>query len=238
MVVKKAVNSNGERLSLDLVGDGDDIDLLNDVEAAFDIKISDDELENVRNVGDLWACIKSALPPAIDGKGDRKCRQAIVFFALRSALRGRVVHRSIGLDTPLADLGVLRPLLFRRQLEQSSALRFPGIAFVTGYAPLTILGVIAMVVAWFWLPANVVALLAVCVVVSAAMWWRHRHGVWGVPNVRALVEVTARENYGRLIQRGARHTDEAARQTFWAILEDHCGETSQPITVNTALFSK
>ena len=49
-----------ERLNtVDLVGDGDDVDLLEAIERAFDLKLTDDEASDLETIGDLYHLVKA-----------------------------------------------------------------------------------------------------------------------------------------------------------------------------------
>lgn len=84
---------------LNLVGDGDDVDVLVSVERAFAVKISDDEAKNCETVGDLFDLVVSKLPPSHSQLAG--CPTALAFFRLRAALRRLGYTQRV---TPLTDL--------------------------------------------------------------------------------------------------------------------------------------
>jgi hypothetical protein len=69
--------------SLNLVGDGDDIDVIRDVERAFGIQIADHEAEAIRTVGQLYDLIQARCPGA---DRTQACLSQVAFYRLRRAL--------------------------------------------------------------------------------------------------------------------------------------------------------
>jgi hypothetical protein len=70
---------------VNLVGDGDDVDVLYAIEKAFGVKISDAEALRSETVGQLFdiVCSKLNIPDA----RNIRCPTALAFFRLRAALR-------------------------------------------------------------------------------------------------------------------------------------------------------
>ena len=99
MIFRKDTNS------FDLVGDGDDVDVVEAIESAFEITISNEEAESTITMGDLFDLIVRKLN--IDESPRQVCLTAVTFYRLRQAL-SRCGY-SDGL-TPHSDLNVL----FRR----------------------------------------------------------------------------------------------------------------------------
>jgi len=77
--------SHGEN-SLNLVGDGDEMDLIQSVESAFGITFVGNELENVLTVGDLHQRVLRQMSGAILAPR-RHCRSAAAFRRLRRAFK-------------------------------------------------------------------------------------------------------------------------------------------------------
>lgn len=107
--------------SLDLDREWGAIDLLEEVEAAFGIKITDAEAERCSTVGDLYAVICSYTPDWDTQQGS--CSSSMVFYRLRRSL-GPEDKRDIRPATPLITLG--RPVsgVFRT-LGKQTGLRLP-----------------------------------------------------------------------------------------------------------------
>jgi hypothetical protein len=70
--------------TLGLVGDLDDVELVELVERAFDITFSPREMEQILTVGEFYDLLLTKIPP---NGADRQCASAMAFYRLRSALR-------------------------------------------------------------------------------------------------------------------------------------------------------
>lgn len=99
------------RDTLALVGDGDDVDVVYDVERTFGIKLTDAEAERVRHVGELHDLIELKLPAA----ETRACLSQAAFYRLRNAFRSMGWQAPIKPDTPIAVLNELGPDRIRRK---------------------------------------------------------------------------------------------------------------------------
>lgn len=107
--------------SLDLDPEWGAIDLLEEVEAAFGIKITDAEAERCSTVGDLYDVLCSYTPDWDTQQGS--CSSSMVFYRLRRSL-GPEDKRDIKPATPLTTLGRPVSRLFRR-LRKQTGLRLP-----------------------------------------------------------------------------------------------------------------
>ena len=83
------------RKSLDLVGDGDELELIEDVEEIFAIKFADAELEACRTAGDLNDIVWRHLSEHADASNSR-CMSAMAFHALRRSLVSAGAGRKSG----------------------------------------------------------------------------------------------------------------------------------------------
>ena len=108
--------------SLDLDPEWGAIDLLEEVEAAFGIKIANEEAERCATVGDLYDFI-CAHSPDWDGQ-DGNCGSSVVFYRLRRSL-SPYDKRGVTPDTPLARIGLQPSRLFKK-LEDDTGLRLPA----------------------------------------------------------------------------------------------------------------
>jgi hypothetical protein len=91
--------------------DMDDIDLLEDVESAFDIKIEDMEAERITNLGDLHDLIIKKT--SASGQQRNKCHSAMAFYRLRSVMRNFT-------QTKVTPATLVGDVLNRRQHEAFS----------------------------------------------------------------------------------------------------------------------
>jgi hypothetical protein len=111
--------------SLNLAGDGDELDLIEDIENAFDIRFDDNELENVLTVGDLHQTILRHMSGAVPAPR-RHCRSATAFRRLRRAFK-EATGEDVSPSTKVATLMtqdregyVMREIQRRANLELDS----------------------------------------------------------------------------------------------------------------------
>lgn len=115
-----------EHNTLDLVGDGDELDLLWDVEAAFEVKIDNEEAEQIFTIGDL----RDVLLRKLGADGERRrsaCLTAVAFYRLRRAIadhsgRGGVTPATL-LDRSLVGADYRR---WKRAIETRCGLELPS----------------------------------------------------------------------------------------------------------------
>ncbi len=112
------------RNTLDLVGDGDDTDLIEEIEASFGIELEDGETETLKTIGDLQDVLVRKL-----GASDRRregCLTAAAFYRLRRAVSDVEGCQDIAPATPLdshlvgSDYGK-----WREEVARRSGLRLP-----------------------------------------------------------------------------------------------------------------
>lgn len=112
--------------TLDLVGDGDDVDVIQDVERAFGIKLTDAEAERLLTVGQLHDLIEFKRPGA--GGRTLACLSQVAFYRLRQGLAHMEIEDEITPQTPISVLEGIEPQsisLKWRRLAQSSGLDLP-----------------------------------------------------------------------------------------------------------------
>jgi hypothetical protein len=111
--------------SLNLVGDGDELDVIYDVERTFGFKFTKEEAENLRNVGDLYDLIESK---ATSADGTKGCLSQAAFYQIREALRANGLAGAVTPSTPLAEVADFSGRKGRakwRDLERRAGLTFP-----------------------------------------------------------------------------------------------------------------
>ena len=116
--------SRKNKNSLYLIGDGDDVDILYDVEAAFGVKISDDEAPRLFTLGDLHDLLVSKLN-ASDARRS-VCLTAVSFYRLRRALIELTGFKDISPQTRLDSVfpsGKIGPIA--EEIEGHSAMKLP-----------------------------------------------------------------------------------------------------------------
>jgi hypothetical protein len=133
--------------TLDLDPEWGAIDLFEEVEASFGIKIEDAVAEQIETVGDLYDAICDLTPEWDDQQGS--CASSVIFYRMRRAL----VHLERKSVSPRMDLplhGTTPSKLFSL-LERETGLRLPS-------APLTTLGVIGWMLFLIGIIGGVIAL--------------------------------------------------------------------------------
>lgn len=110
--------------SLDLVGDGDDEDLVRNLERVFDVRFEPADLARVHTLGDLHDLIAAAVP--VGAETDRWCLTSRSFYALRRALRSDEGEVKITPRTAIDELISSNGGDRLRRLEGSTALRMPA----------------------------------------------------------------------------------------------------------------
>lgn len=149
---------------LNLLGDGDDADMLRAIEDAFGVKISAPEALRCETVGQLFDIISSKL--SISDARHLRCPTALAFFRLRAALRRlgyleRMTHET-DLRTIFRAHGARR---LHISLSREANLRLPGLdlhsATVAVFALITACGVALSLCSDSWLPFLGSAVLAV-----------------------------------------------------------------------------
>ncbi|MEP3275870.1 MAG: acyl carrier protein [Stappiaceae bacterium] len=78
------VNKGPKPASLGLGGDGDELELLDEIETTFGITFSDEECERIFSLDDIYQIICSKLPKDPDNRG--KCLTAMAYYRLNNAL--------------------------------------------------------------------------------------------------------------------------------------------------------
>ena len=198
--------------SLDLDPEWGAIDLLEEVEATFDIKIANEEAERCATVGDLYDVV-SAHSPDWDCQ-DGSCGSSMVFYRMRRSLSPDD-RRGVAPDTELASFGLQPSHLFKK-LGDETGLRLPASEFTWlgntgGY--LLVGGVLAAIVALFtghWMVSGVLVLVAL----AGLPLIRLDPGLLpsGIVTVADLVRRTVPLNVASLKEDGGRPADR------WSVL--------------------
>lgn len=114
--------------ALNLVGDGDDVDIIHGVERTFGIKLTDVEADRTRTVGQLHDLIE--LKHSSAGSRTRTCLSQMAFYRLRRALKTMGIKGEITPQTPISVLEQIEPRSSApkwRRLAQSSGLDLPSL---------------------------------------------------------------------------------------------------------------
>jgi hypothetical protein len=192
---------------LNLVGDGDDVDVLYAIEEAFGVKISDVEALRCETVGQLFDIVSSKLN--ISEARNLRCPTALAFFCLRAALRRMGYVQRM---TPKTDLSTIfrahRAKGLHDSLSRETDLKLPALKLHP--ATITVLALImacgAAFSLWFgsWLPLLGSAVLAIILSFVLPKTIPQR-----TANLGDFAANCAAWNYGRLSEQagGARRRD-------------------------------
>lgn len=209
--------------SLDLAGDGDELDLVVGIEQAFDVEL-DEEARRWMTLGDIADWLETKTAGRLSGG---KCSSAMAFWRLRAALGDRRLSPA----TKLADCLRGEPGAEMKRLGASCGLRLPPARL----AALGTLGVWLLLAALpsllgllVGLPVWVPAILAL----SGFILLRLDRGRYPVETLGELATAAARLNHGRLAEAGARLDRETIWRTLVWLAEHHAD--AKPGTVGRA----
>lgn len=208
--------------SLDLDPEWGAIDLLEEVEHTFGIKIANEEAERCATVGDLYNVICAHSPEC--GAQNGSCGSSMVFYRMRRSLSPGL--RGVAPKTLLVDTELQPSRLFKK-LEGDTGLRLPAYE-------LTFLGIAGGFLMSGGIIASIVALLTGHWIVSAVILLIAVAGLpllrldpgrlpAGFVTVADLVRRTVPLNATRLREAGARPAD---RWTILAALAAEHGHLS------------
>ena len=217
--------------SLGLSGDGDDVDLIHDIEQAFGLTLPDSELRNCLTVGDVFAQVAARLPA--DPSATR-CGTAMAFYQLRRAFQPRVRTR-LRPETPLSALKGMQDATLHRIIAEQCNLSPPALC-------MSLWGCIALAM-MFAMPVSILvmgggqwialssAFLAVCVYRQIPLALPERIATFG----DLAREVSAR-SIGMLSDQGARLGVKEAWDAFRFILADHTALSKAAIAPETLIY--
>jgi hypothetical protein len=158
---------------LPLVGDGDEVDLVRDIEQTFAVVLDPQELQNCVTVGDLHQLLLVSVPHS--ERGQTSCLAAKAFFKLKRAIEKQqsdgVIRPSTELASVTGRLGVYR---WSRQCERKTGLSMPALVLVGGpwFWRMFFLGwcgSIGWLLNYSWIGA-LIALPVPVVVLAVAVW--------------------------------------------------------------------
>jgi len=109
--------------SLDLAGDGDDLELIRAIELSFRLDFADSTLE-WRTVGDVERAVLAAFGA---GETPGKCATSMAFYRLRAALPASAVSSRPHPATRLRDLELGRSKAAFRAMARRTGFQLPGL---------------------------------------------------------------------------------------------------------------
>lgn len=229
-----------DKNSLNLVGDGDDTDLIEEVEAAFDIKITNAESENIETTGDLFELLVQKL--GANHKQRTVCFTAISFYRLRRIFKEISNFQDI---TPRTKINKLLPggkfLPFRENIEASTGLKLPfNEVDYTAYLE-SILIIASPALAWLFFDtmgwASLIFLIGWALIIPISMYFYNRAPLL-YSDVGDLAKVVAGLNFKRLNQEyGDCHQDDLWNALVYTLLDKTDAEgTFETINQKTKFY--
>lgn len=218
--------------SLGLAGDLDDVELIQDVEAAFGVRLADDEIEQCSTVGQLFELIKARLPKLPSGQS---CSTAMCFYRLRRALEP---HSAIALK-PKTSISALSGVPVRKLhqiIETECGLRPPP-QYITLWGCLALLLVVTIPFGLFavgmpWWIALPSAALGIGLYRLAPIQLPGEAETFG-----DLVRIVSSRSIGALAGQGARLGPKEAWQAFTDVLSYHTQLSKGEIGPETLLLA-
>lgn len=219
--------------SLGLAGDLDDVELIEDIEASFGTRFSDDDLKHCRTVGDLFTVVKARLPSADAGE---RCATAMCFFRMRRALQP-LLGAELRPSTSIEQLSGLSVRELYDVLKDDCGLRPPP-------SVISIWGCIALML---------VGLLPLASIGLALTWWLAAAsalpaiGLYSLAPIRLpkdvatfgdLVRIVSARNIGILSDQGARLRVPEAWTALRDIIADHTILPKQDIALDTLIYTR
>jgi hypothetical protein len=217
--------------TLGLDDDLDSVELVEQVEKAFEVEIANAEAERLLVVGQLYDLLLSKIPA---NDANRKCASAMTFYRLRQGLERLGFGRKL---TPSTDLRFLEKFGASRslkRLEHETGLALPKV-----------------VMTWIGGLGCLLSVASVCVAIVAALFFHRNWSVLSSPSLLlfltlgigfatvyldpgklaedcrtlgGLTKRTATLNYGKLAKLGARNSSE----DIWNSLADLLSNYSLP----------
>lgn len=221
------------RSSLGLGGDLDDVELVQDIEQAFGIRLPDDELSRCRTVGDLFQLVAARLPSRADAD---RCATAMCFYRLRRAVL--TLAPDVQLH-PSKSIDVLQGIPVKslyRSIEGVGGLRPPP-PYISAWGGFSLLLAVTAPIGLLlcgvpWWAAVLAALLAITAYRLSPLRLPPQ-----VKTVRDLVELVAARSVGTLADQGARLRSAEAWKALQTMCADHAATTGGEIGSSTLIYA-
>lgn len=219
-------SSSASPNTLGLDDDGDDWEIVVELERAFGLKITDEEAKSIMLVGHLYDVLLARLGP---GSGE-KCATAMCYYRLRRAILQNAPNLIVTPKTKLADICQGSPKLAFRKLGHIAGLTLARPMYGRiGYLGMA-MTLVSIFVGFFGglfityldvlepLPGPTLALICTALFCSGVglMWADPMQLSRRLDTLGDLATVTAALNYGQLIKEGARHRP----QELWEALAE------------------
>ena len=222
--------------TLGLDDDLDSVEVVIEIEKAFDVEISDGEAEVIFNVGQLFYFLRGKVH---SGDGNGKCACAMALYRIRRALNDLQVDIGRSSSSDLSRLHRVYTKSFAKLLEERSGLRVPrpdlslvgriGVALIAAGAFGAVAGFVAALSLMFFsasiagpLPtaAGVLFLGGLVVAGLTLLWIDSGRLPKACRTLGTLSTKTANLSYGRLVKQGADARDGIVWKVMVEILSD------------------
>jgi hypothetical protein len=222
------------RTTLGLIGDLDDVELLQDVERAFDVRLPDGELTRCTTVGDIFELVVSQLPEGFT-TADR-CASTMCFYRVRRVILTFDPGIELRPSTPIEALRRFSIRRLYRAFERDAGLTPPS-ACLSGWGITFLLLALALPVglsasAQPWWSAAVAAAIAVCLYRLSPVRLPP-----GISTVGDLVDHMAARNLAVLAADGARLRPAEAWTAFRKVCAGHAVGEDGEIGANTLIYA-
>jgi hypothetical protein len=220
----------GNPNSFNLVGDGDDVEVIETVEEVFGVKIGNDEAERMRTFGDLLDCVERKL----DLTGSRTCLLRQAFLDLRGVTS---VPDGLGLrpSLPLTALGEGEQAV-RQHLDPWERQRAeqPWRSTVETAGLVALFGGPFLLIAWITAGLAGLGIMLLVLATLGSTPWPDRR------SAPATVGALLRSNFHHLYPTLSRRHGPGLACDRWSVLEAICrGNTGYggPVNRDTTFFS-
>lgn len=218
--------------SVGVVGDGDDVAIIETIEDVFKVAITDEDAESIRTLEDAHSVICSKLPN--EENEQTKCLTAMAYYRLNRAMQGHgKAWPSERVEAPEA----MRPRAFQQQLEEASGLQLPFLT--TSSAWVNMLG---WSILWTWAAGPILFFDFYAIAVGFLVFalniaiWRYATSidqrVWIFRGTLAdLSRQASEENIGQLVSEGGKWKGADVWAVMTKIISDETGfpaEKMQP----------
>lgn len=223
--------------SVEIVGDGDDVELIGCFETAFGLTFLDEEVKSIVTLGDAYQLICSKLPK--DPKQQVKCLTAMAYYRLNKAIceRGKM-DTTTRVEIPKGR----SPKSFQKHLEDRSGLRLD---FLTKAGPLSVALFLLQFVTWIAAPiifsGFAAILVGLCLVVVSYSLRRIADSlddrIWIFDGTLGDLSRQASEaNIGKLILLGGKWAETDVWKTMTSIISDFTGFSTKDMTPETTFL--
>lgn len=230
-------NADQKLNSVGIVGDGDDVELIEYFEAVFEITFSNEEAESIGSLGEAYDTICSKLPTNPEQRS--KCLTAMAYYRLNRALcdHGKI-HPAIRIEVSSA----MTPKSFQKQLEERSKLRLD---FLTRASSWVVTLAFLQFTTWI---AGPVIFSGFSALVASLLIFAISHTLWRIAEqsdkrvwifegtIGDLSRRASETNIGKLILLGGNWKDADIWQSMTSIIQDFTGYPAGKMTPETTFI--